>query len=576
VIAVVVNLLQKRLEEIRTELKGGDLDKAAGLLVTTLASDELFAYWTTCCDGVERIPKILRYIKRISFSNSIPTARINILEGFIEMSPQFFIEQIITPPDCLMLCIHERNHLLLHRLYPHLDLPADYPRHLLAFAEDAYINGLSRRHLPSTLPERFYGQPVEMLLTGMHSKIDWDYFSLERFRGQNRLRLAHQTLYCRNQKLLAVLGERIALSNALGGYEEWMRLLYEWHRVRSRKEAEAKRRTHPMSPPSDATSGEEGSGEGVGRCPKDQTESGTSEKPSDNDPEKKGGAPEDGTPGQDKEGRKKDSPERPERAGKPGTEAVDRAIERVIPLVQNDSDGPGAGRGRKEEAVALNGIQVTKIRLPDLLPGDPIVRMILTTCEIPALREPVEALDDRLWGQVDSFVRGILSERVLEKECVGHSAGIPFPMTRRDVFLLSVGETPILCQKKIGFEKPWIDLYVDVSGSMRRYYPYIPFIYEALKPYFGTVYQFSTVILKVEPREPFLFTTGGTCFNTVAAHMIEKGNRWAILVSDGRCDLDHGLMKKLEEQLEHFTYIKVNHNLKRNWELIADQLVTLY
>jgi hypothetical protein len=427
-----------------------------------------------------------------------------------------------------------------------------------------------------------------MLLTGMHSKIDWDYFSLERPRGQNRIRLAHQTLYCRNQKLLGVLGERIPLSNALGGYEEWMRLLYAWHQVRSQKEAEAARRANLTKPSSGAsgTDGEcsdssphqekrQGRGEGTGRCPKEQTEGGRSEKPSDGDPEKSGRPPRDGAPGQGKE-RKEDSPGSPERAGTPGNESVDREIERVVPLVQNDSDGLGAGRGRKEESVALNGIHVTKIRLPDLRPGDPIVRMILATCEIPALREPVEALDERLWRQVDSFVRGVLSERAVEKECVGHSAGIPFPMTRRDVFLLSVGEAPVLWQKKIGFERPWIDLYVDVSGSMRRYYPYIPFIYEALKPYFGIVHQFSTVVVEVDPREPFLFTTGGTCFNTVAAHMIEKGSPWAILVSDGRCELDQRLMKKLEEHLEYLVYIKVQPNAKRNWELIADHLITLY
>ena len=173
-------------------------------------------------------------------------------------------------------------------------------------------------------------------------------------------------------------------------------------------------------------------------------------------------------------------------------------------------------------------------------------------------------------------MRGVLSERAVEKECVGHSAGIPFPMTRRDVFLLSVGEAPVLWQKKIGFEKPWIDLYVDVSGSMRRYYGYVPALFEALKPYFGTVYQFSTIVLQVDPREPFLFTTGGTCFNTVANHMIEKGSPWAIIVSDGRCQLDRGLMKKLEEHLEYLVYIKVQSDSQRNWELIADHLITLY
>jgi hypothetical protein len=84
---------------------------------------------------------------------------------------QFFLDHITGPEDLLFILIHERNHLILRRLYPDV-LPGDnYPREVFNFAEDAYVNAIGRRQVASTLPERFYHQP-ELLLTAKHSCID--------------------------------------------------------------------------------------------------------------------------------------------------------------------------------------------------------------------------------------------------------------------------------------------------------------------------------------------------------------------------------------------------------------------
>jgi hypothetical protein len=622
-----MNLLQKRLEEIRAELKAGQLEKAAGLLVTTIASDALFDYWTACCEGSERVPKILRYIKRISFTENTPTARIDIREGSIEMNPQFYIDHILGPEDLLFILVHERNHLILHSLYGQADLPSDYPRHLLAFAEDGYINAISRRQLPSILPERFYAKPAEMLLTGRHSQIDWTYFSLGQSQGLNRLKIAHQSLYCKNRKLLARLGEALAHGHRLRGYEDWMKAVYEWHNQRKEGEARTAASTetaqdkgrhsdqtsdepeNPISPdPSDTQCGKAGepstdSELGKNEGEKDPRKPQKAPKDSDFRPEKLGSnaaEAKDSGNGQEKEEREgseqqEDSGENvrahadddtrkaegdsdPSSVGPSGsvTSLVDGDIQAVVPLVHNDPHGNAAGPGQEKHKVIVNGKPMQKVPLPNLKPNDPVVRMILNTCELESFRAPVEVLEESLWRQVDAFVRGVLSERATEKECVGHTPGIPFPLTRRDAFLLSTGEPPVLWQKKVGFERPWIDLYMDVSGSMNKYYPYIPFIYDSLKHYVGKVYQFSTVVVEVDPRDPFLLTTGGTTFNTVAAHMLENESRWAILVSDGKCDLHQGLKEKLKNQLEFFVYIKVDNNHRRSWELIADQVIELY
>jgi hypothetical protein len=439
-------------------------------------------------------------------------------------------------------------------------------------------------------------------------------------------------LYSKNKKLLGILGEALQHGQGLRGYEEWMRLVYEWHRERTEREKRVAKKTanletdpkerqrHADTPPikpenDDLTDSpdtecgktqttptnqhsEDDAGEKHPKKAQEQPKDGDLEpgKPHDNSkeephnengqgqhekPETDGQAdPGEGATTENEAPRANeqytDGDQVLQRASGTGTTQVDSDIQAVVPLVQNEPDGSAAGPGQEKQKVIVYGKQMQKIPLPNLKPNDPIVRMILNTCELQSFRAPVEVLEESLWRQVDAFVRGVLSERATEKECIGHTPGIPFPLTRRDAFLLSTGEPPVLWQRKVGFERPWIDLYMDVSGSMNKYYPYIPFIYDSLKHYVGEVYQFSTVVVQVDPREPFLLTTGGTTFNTVANHMIEKETKWAILVSDGKCDLSRGLIEKLTEQLEYFVYIKVADNHRRNWERIADQFIELY
>ena len=128
----------------------------------------------------------------------------------------------------MFILIHERNHLILRKLYPEVLTP-DYPGHLFNFGEDVYINAISRRHLPSMLPERFYNKPMELLLTGKHNGIDWDYFKLDK-HGVNRIKDAHGAMYRLNYALMDALGERHIGSFNSCGYQHWMNLILEWHK----------------------------------------------------------------------------------------------------------------------------------------------------------------------------------------------------------------------------------------------------------------------------------------------------------------------------------------------------------
>jgi hypothetical protein len=197
------------------------------------------------------------------------------------------------------------------------------------------------------------------------------------------------------------------------------------------------------------------------------------------------------------------------------------------------------------------------------------------TCDDTKIRQKVSIFEGDALEHVDGLINGILSDRATEKAYEGYSLSVPISISRRDAFSLSAGAVPIMWQKRMGVERPFIDLYVDVSGSMERYYGYIPYIYDALKHVMGRIFQFSTKVVQVEHDDRFLLTTGGTCFNCVALHIIEHQIKAAILLSDGQSYLTVENTETLKSQLAHLIYIKVEENDYRNWETIAAETIYL-
>jgi hypothetical protein len=290
---------------------------------------------------------------------------------------QFFLDHITGPEDLLFILIHERNHLILRRLYPDVVPGGDYPREVFNFAEDAYVNAIGRRQVASTLPERFYHQPGELLLTAKHSQIDWTLF--------------------------AIGGDGI-----LSEFRHWVRLFE-----------------------------------------------------------------------------------------------------------------PGALKG------------------------------------------------------IEGVIQGVLADRATEKTLEGYSIPVPPAITRKDLFSLAGGVIPAVWERRWGVERPHIDLYIDVSGSMGHYYGYIPYIYDALRAVRGRVFQFSTRVVEADPEDPFLHTTGGTRFDAVAQHLLGERSQAAIILSDGHGILANRYIDALRAQLETLVYIKVQENRQQNWELAATEVVIL-
>jgi hypothetical protein len=590
-----MTLLANRIEKIKAALRGRDLNRAATLLIHTLASDEVFSYWSDCCQGSERVPKILKYIHQITFDEALPTARVDLQKGDLTIGVQFFLNHISGPEDLLFILIHERNHLILRRLYPDILPGFDYPREVFNFAEDAYVNAIGRRQVASTLPERFYQQPVQLLLTGKHSQIDWSLFRVGRNGTQNDLKHAHAALYHRNPALLQALGEVVWAPSSLSGYRHWMNLVCQWYVGQEDEEVEA--------PETNAAGeGEEGtaSGEMPARsaetngpdAPDTNAEAGqdqanADDEPADSEEGSAQGEGSDNSPGPDQEELSTAVGEtKPESGGQENGQAGSSEAGEVA---ANDEGFHGLAAAIKTYAPLVEGnsfetevsgaseadLGVRRIPIPDLKPGDPVINLILETSDLSEFRHKVRLFEPGVLAGVDDAIQGLLADRATEKTLEGYSIPVPPALTRKDLFTLAGGVVPAVWERRWGVERPQIDLYIDVSGSMGHYCGYIPYIYDALRAVRGRVFQFSTKVVEVDPEDPFLHTTGGTRFDAVAEHLLTEGSQAAIILSDGHGTLATHYVDALRTQLETLVYIKVQPNREQNWELVATEVVVL-
>ncbi len=593
-----MTLLASRIEKIKAALRGRDLNRAATLLIHTLASNEVFSYWSDCCQGSERVPKILKYIHQITFDETLPTARVDLRRGDLALGVQFFLDHITGPEDLLFILIHERNHLILRRLYPDVMPGFDYPREVFNFAEDAYVNAIGRRQVASTLPERFYRQPWELLLTAKHSRIDWTRFRAGGNGSYNSLKHAHAALYHRNPALLQAVGEVVWAPSSLSGYRQWMNLVCQWYVGQEDEEVE----NGEMAETSGTGESEEGTAsEGVPAgsantdgtdAPDTEAEAGQDQASPDDEPADSAesmaqGEGNDNGSEPDQEEPMAASEEtlpEPEDQGNGGAGASDagegaandegfqalaEAIKTYAPLVEGSTqeiDG-------SEASEVDSGIR--RIPLPNLKPGEPIVDLILETSDLREFRHRVRLFEPGALAGIDDAIQGVLADRATEKTLEGYSIPVPPALTRKDLFSLAGGVIPAVWERRWGVERPQIDLYIDVSGSMGHYYGYIPYLYDALRAVRGRVFQFSTRVVEVDPEDPFLHTTGGTQFDAVAKHLLTEGSRAAIILSDGHGTLATHYVDALRAQLETLVYIKVQPNREQNWELVATEVVVL-
>jgi hypothetical protein len=117
---------------------------------------------------------------------------------------------------------------------------------------------------------------------------------------------------------------------------------------------------------------------------------------------------------------------------------------------------------------------------------------------------------------------------------------------------------------------------MDVSGSMDSYLGLIPYLFDRLMEHVDEIYEFSDVIVKVDPQDTYYYSTGGTSFNVVARHILDKDFQSVIVITDGCGNLSDNLTEKLSNQLEYFVYMIIDkkyYQKEKGWGKIANQVI---
>jgi hypothetical protein len=401
--------------------------------------------------------------------------------------------------------------------------------------------------------------------------------------------------------LLQALGEVVGSPSGFSGYRRWMDLVCQWYVGKEAEEdeknekagsgsaADEEKAPLEVAPPSGVKTTDQDSTETAEEVGKDQAdpEDGSQDPDEELDHEEDGDAGSDGDPEPDQEEPLAAVEENlPEPGGQEGGEtgATDtgegvakddgfhelaEAIKTYAPLVQ----GSALEIECSEASEAGSGVR--KVPIPDLRPGDPVFNLILETSDLSEFHHQVRLFEPQALSGIDDAIQGVLADRATEKTLEGYSVPVPPAITRKDLFSLAGGVIPAVWERRWGVERPNIDLYIDVSGSMGYYYGYIPYIYDALRAVRGRVFQFSTRVVEVDPEDPFLHTTGGTRFDAVAQHLLAAESRAAIILSDGHGLLSNRHIEALKAQLETLIYIKVQPNREQNWEHVATEVIVL-
>jgi hypothetical protein len=395
--------------------------------------------------------------------------------------------------------------------------------------------------------------------------------------------------------LLSALGEVVVETGGFSGYRRWMELVAEWYREKQEEEARKAEmaasgatdsndnQTVPEPPPATRKEAREGEPEGVANDPAGSADErqGRGEAVTQNEGSEDGPEPDNEKPPPavdttipKPESQKAEEAGSSEAGETPSRDESFQAIAEVIktyaPLVQGTFNLQTIG---SEPSEADSGVR--QIPIPDLRPGDPVFTFISETSDLSEFRHRVRLFEPGALEGVEMAIQGVLADRATEKTLEGYSIPVPPAITRKDLFSLAGGVIPAVWGRRWGVERPHIDLYIDVSGSMNHYYGYIPYIYDALRGVRGRVFQFSTRVVEVDPEDLFLHTTGGTRFDAVAQHLLAEGTRAAIILSDGHGILANRYVDPLQAQLETLVYIKVQENRLQNWELVATEVVVL-
>ena len=179
---------------------------------------------------------------------------------------------------------------------------------------------------------------------------------------------------------------------------------------------------------------------------------------------------------------------------------------------------------------------------------------------------------------IDTFISDFQCLRAGHDGIQGYTNTVPHRISKRDLNSIQIGGMPVVWNTTYEGFKIQTKLYMDVSSSMDTYLGMIPYIFSRLMEHVDEIFEFSTEIVKVDPNDNYYYSTGGTNFNKVAKHILEKGFQSVIIISDGISSLSDDLTGKLKNQLEFCAYVKIggiSNQRVNTWENVADQIINI-
>ena len=151
------------------------------------------------------------------------------------------------------------------------------------------------------------------------------------------------------------------------------------------------------------------------------------------------------------------------------------------------------------------------------------------------------------------------------------SSVVPLNPSNRELVMLAAGWCPTRwTNKRIdqGKKNRNIAVYLDVSGSVSSYLPKILGVIQTMRQGIKTVYCFSNEVHEHhmdELMEGKYKSTGGTDFNCVINHAIEKNLDKVIVFSDGCAYVDHEVKQKGLEQIKDAAIVYFGYKQKNNF-----------
>lgn len=232
---------------------------------------------------------------------------------------------------------------------------------------------------------------------------------------------------------------------------------------------------------------------------------------------------------------------------------------------------------RDEEGDEIPGRDVTPI--PEIPPTLKSVLHSFAPTECPPEFAPLLAqlklrneIEDIV---VESLVGDVLSRKQGEPFYEGKTATFE-RIHRRDAFLVAAGFDPVMWTIDIPVAKKALQLYIDVSGSMWSFLHVIMLIHRHLSEFVDSHFQFSTTVVRVDPGENRIYSTGGTSYQVVGEHILREGYREVIVLTDNTETISAAVRKKLKKQLDLLYLIQTQDSGKKNgFQELATKTITI-